>query len=153
MASAFWYLEDGRCFSERWSGMFYILELINNEIKLIPGGESFSEYLDYYIWDEDADEYNGHGGFIRKSTQESIMLDIDLREYTQENRTYFWKGAQEALRKLITTKDESKDGIIYIFTILLDMHKRIKLGEKPELLNHSREIEPYSGLQKGPGWH
>lgn len=81
------------------------------------------------------------------------MLDIDLREYTQENRTYFWKGAQEALRKLITTKDESKDGIIYIFTILLDMHKRIKLGEKPELLNHSTEIEPYSGLQKGPGWH
>lgn len=59
MASAFWYLEDGRYFSERWSGMFYILELINNEIKLIPGGESFSEYLDYYIWDEDADEYNG----------------------------------------------------------------------------------------------
>ena len=35
MASAFWYLEDGRCFSRRWINMFYLLELINNQIRII----------------------------------------------------------------------------------------------------------------------
>jgi hypothetical protein len=89
MASAFWYLEDGRGFAGRWRGMFWMLELINNEIKLIKGAEEFSEYLDYYIWNKELDEYNGYGGFVRTSTGENIMLDIDLREFTKTNRQYF----------------------------------------------------------------
>lgn len=57
MASTFWYLEDGRGFARRWTGMFYMLKLINNEIRTLKGAEAFAEYLDYYIWDEEADEY------------------------------------------------------------------------------------------------
>lgn len=50
MASAFWYLEDGRGFARRWSAMFYMLDLINNEVKLIEGGEQFSEYYSIMFW-------------------------------------------------------------------------------------------------------
>lgn len=152
MASAFWYLEDGRGFARRWTGMFYMLELINDEIKLIKGAEQFSEYLARYIWDADVDIYNGHGGFIRASTNESIMLNIDLREFTEINRQYFWQGAQNALRNLITANDEKNDWMVYLLKNLLDMHKRIRRGEDPQLLNHLIRTEPYSGLKKGPGW-
>lgn len=152
MASAFWYLEDGRGFARRWTGMFYMLELINDEIKRIKGAEQFSEYLDHYIWDADVDAYNGHGGFIRVSTNESVMLNIDLREFTEINRQYFWKGAQNALRRLITANDEKNDWMVYLLKDLLDMHKRIRRGEDPQLLNHLIQTEPYSGLKKGPGW-
>ena len=114
MASAFWYLEDGRAFARRWSYMFYMLELINNEIKLIKGAEEFSKYLDHYIWDEDVDEYNGHGGFIRASTGESIMPNLDLREFAKENRDFFWRGTQNALNKLIR-KNDNPERIMFFF--------------------------------------
>lgn len=132
--------------------MLHMLELINDEIKHIEGAEEFSEYLDYYIWDEEVDGYNGYGGFVRKSTNENIMLDIDLREFTATNRGYFWKGAQNALRKLIIANDEKNEGMIYLIKELLDMHKRINRGEDPKLLNHLIIIEPASGSKQGPGW-
>lgn len=152
MASTFWYLEDGRCFTRTWSGMFYMLELINDEIKKIEDDNAFSEYLDYFIWDENVDKYNGYGGFIRTSTGEDIMPSLDLRELTPENRRYFWIGTQRALRKLSISRNESQEDIIYLLQNLLDMHKRIKRGETPELLNHLISTEPYSGAKKGPGW-
>jgi len=152
MASAFWYLEDGRGFARRWISMFYMLELVNNEIGLIEGAKPFAEYLDYFIWDADKDEYNGYGGFIRSDTDENIMVNLDLREFTPNNREYFWRGAQMALNKLVRQKNESNDGIIFLLTILLDMHKRIKRGEDPQSLNHLIRPEPYSGEKKGPGW-
>jgi len=133
--------------------MFDMLKLINDEIKLLDGAKPFSEYLDYYIWDEEKDEYNGHGGFIRASTGESIIPNLDLREFNEENRDFFWRGAQIALNKLISVNDESNDGTIFLFKILLDMHKRVKRREDPQLLNHLICIEPYSGKKKGPGWN
>lgn len=152
MASVFWYLEDGRGFARRWSGMFYMLKLINNEIKIIKGAEEFSKYLDYYIWNEEVDEYNGYGGFVRTSTNENIMPDIDLREFTETNRSYFWKGAQNALRKLIMANDENNERMIYLLKDLMDMHKRIERGEDPKILNHLNDIEPPSRSKRGPGW-
>jgi hypothetical protein len=152
MASAFWYLEDGRGFARRWDSMFYMLELINNEIKLLKGAELFAQYLDYFIWDAEVDEYNGYGGFIRTSTDENIMVNIDLREFTETNRQYFWQGAQNALKKLIIANDESKEGMIFLLKILLDMHKRIKNRENHNLLNHLIGPKPFSGEKKGPGW-
>ncbi len=100
----------------------------------------------------ETDEYNGYGGFIRKSTNEHIMINIDLREFTLENRIFFWKGAQKALQKLILTDKEENEENIFLLKILLDMHKRIKQGEDPELLNHLVSTTPYSGEKKGPGW-
>src|SRR5688500_7271935 len=114
MASTFWYLEDGRGFARRWTGMFYMLELINDEIKLIKVAEQLSKYLDHYIWDADVDTYNGHGGFIRASTNETVMLDIDLREFTEVNQQYFWKGAQNALHRLIIANDEKNEWMVYL---------------------------------------
>lgn len=149
MASTFWYLENGRCFAHRWSVMFYILRLINDEIRVMEGGQTFSAYLDYYIWNEEKDEYNGFGGFYRTATDEMIMPEIDLREFTPANTKLFWKGAQNAFAKLIANNNKTKEDIIHYLKILLDMYKDIKKGEKP---NKDEYIKPYSGEKKGPGW-
>ena len=80
------------------------------------------------------------------------MINLDLRELTEQNRAYFWQGAQMALNKMIRLKDESNEENIFLLTILLDMHKRIKRGENPESLNHLIRPEPITGEKKGPGW-
>ncbi|GGB65377.1 hypothetical protein GCM10007424_01630 [Flavobacterium suaedae] len=150
MASGFWYLEDGRGFCRRWSWMNYMLKLINDEIKLLDGAEDFYNYLIKLVM-TDEDEYNGFGGFFREGIEGSIMFVFDLREFTPENRAYFWKATQMALAKLIKN-DSEKEEIIFLIKILLKMHKAIKRRENPELLNHLIITQPYSGERKGPGW-
>lgn len=152
MASGFLYLEDGRCFARRMSWIGYLLGLINNEIKLIEGAELFSKYLEYFIPNEN-DESNGYGGFIKKDTNEHIMLVLDLREFTKTNQKYFWIGAQNAVKRLITSDGEQQKDNIELLKILLDMHKSITRGENPALLSDTGvNIRPYSGEKKGPGW-
>ncbi|MEP1270350.1 MULTISPECIES: hypothetical protein [Flavobacteriaceae] len=151
MASAFWTLEDGRGFARRWSGMACILELITDELKNIAGAEDFYNYLEWFvIREDDGDEYNGFGGFIRND--ENIMFDIDLRTFTPINRAYFWEATQKALIKLKMQKNENNEGIIFLLTTLLDMHKRIKKGENPMELNDMSTIEPEPSEKLGPGW-
>ncbi|MFK8009594.1 MAG: hypothetical protein AB8H03_24750 [Saprospiraceae bacterium] len=151
MASGFWYLEDGRCFAQRVEGMGYFLSFINSEIEKIEGAKPFSEYLSQFVPD-DNDIPNGYGGFIKIDTNESIMQVFDLREFTIENRNYFWQGTQSALTKLIQADDSSFEGVIDSLKLLLEMHKRITKGESPNELNDIREPYPLSGKKLGPGW-
>jgi len=131
MASAFWTLEDGRGFARRWSGMAFMLELITDELKEINGADEFYKYLEWFVIREDqGDEYNGYGGF----------------------RAYFWEATQKALINLEKQNDEKNDGIIFLLTSLLDMHKRIENGENPKELNHMNSIEPEPNQKLGPGW-
>jgi len=75
MASIFWTFEDGRTIARRWTGMVCMLEVITNELKEINGANEFYEYLEKFIYrEENGDEYNGYGGFIRKD--ENIMLNL-----------------------------------------------------------------------------
>lgn len=151
MASAFWTLEDGRGFARRWTGMAYMLELITNEMKTISEAKDFYDYLEKYVYrEEEGDEYNGYGGFIRGT--ENIMFNFDLRSFAPVNREYFWKAAQKALTKLKVNDDGKNEGIIFLLTTLLDMHKRIKKGEDPMELNDMRIIEPEPNEKLGPGW-
>ncbi|MFK8037487.1 MAG: hypothetical protein AB8B74_04305 [Crocinitomicaceae bacterium] len=151
MASAFWTLEDGRGFSRRWAWMADILKHITKELECIEGAKEFYKYLSYFVIDEEnGDEYNGHGGFIRGN--ENIMFDFDLRTFTPANRAYFWKASQNALRKLLLSQDKKYEGDIFLLTVLLDMHKRIKKGEAPEELNHYNTTIPESNEKHGPGW-
>jgi len=151
MASAFWTLEDGRGFARRWSGMAFMLELITNELKEIKGADEFYRYLEWFVIREDqGDEYNGFGGFIRND--ENIMFDIDLRTFAPANRTYFWEATQKPPIKLQKQNDEKNDGIIFLLTSLLDMHKRNENGEDPKELNHMNSIEPEPNQKLGPGW-
>jgi len=151
MASAFWTLEDGRGFATRWRGMAYILELITDELKEIKGAEEFYAYLKEFVYrEENGDEYNGYGGFIRGN--ESIMFNIDLRTFARQNRAYFWQATQKALTKLKVQEGDQYEGIILLLTTLMDMHKRIKKGEDPMVLNHMRIIEPEPNEKLGPGW-
>jgi hypothetical protein len=151
MASAFWTLEDGRGFARQWSWMAYMLELITEELKTIKGAEEFYEYLEKFVYREkNGDEYNGYGGFIRED--ENIMFNFDLRTFAPQNRIFFWEATQKALTKLKIRQNEEDEGNIFLLTTLLDMHKRIKLGEDPMVLNHLGIIEPESNEKIGPGW-
>lgn len=151
MASAFWTLEDGRGFARRWTAMAYMLELITDELLSINGAKEFHDYLEKFVYrKENGDEYNGYGGFIREN--ENIMFNFDLRSFAPINREYFWEAAQKALSKLIVQDDDKNEGIIFLLTTLLDMHKRIKKGEDPMELNHMRIIEPEPNEKLGPGW-
>jgi hypothetical protein len=151
MASAFWTLEDGRALARRWTGMAYALKLITNELKEIIGAEAFYEHLERFVYrEENGDEYNGYGGFIRKD--ENIMFNFDLRSFAPKNRNYFWQAAQKALTKIKTQNEKKNEGIEFLLTTLLDMHKRIKKGEDPTLLNDMRIVEPELSEKIGPGW-
>jgi hypothetical protein len=150
MASAFWFLEDGRGFSQKWTGMSTMLGLISEELKKNQGAGEFQAYFDYYVCrEENGDVYNGYGGFIRAN--ENILFNFDLRTFTRDNRMYFWLAAQRALTKLRVENPEA-EGLIYLFTQLLDMHKRIKRGENPMLLNNLRIVQPDPEEKRGPGW-
>ncbi len=151
MASVFWYFEDGRGFSRRYSWMTKLLKLIVDELFHLEGANEFHDYMNYMVPSEH-DEPNGYGGYIKASNGESVMLDFDLREFTPLNQSLFWKATQKALQKCILTQSEENEGDIYLLTILMDMKKRIDKKEKPELLNHLSNIVPYSGKKSGPGW-
>jgi hypothetical protein len=151
MASAFWTLEDGRAIARSWKVMAYMLELITDELKKIDDAENFYSYLERFVYrEENGDEYNGFGGFIRLN--ENIMFNFDLRTFAPLNRTYFWQATQRALTKLKIQKRDENESIIFLLTLMLDMHKRIKNGENPMLLNDMGTIEPEPNEKFGPSW-
>lgn len=151
MASAFWYLEDGRGFSKRYSWMAEMLQLIVDELQHLEGAKDFYDYMNYMVPNDD-DEPNGYGGYIKVSNGESVMIDFDLREFTTDNQILFWKATQRALQKCILLKSEQNEGNIFLLTILMDMKKRIDKKENPALLNHLTSTILYTGEKLGPGW-
>ena len=151
MASAFWTLEDGRGFARRYTGMAYMLELITNELKEIKGAEAFYEYLEKFVHrEENEDDYNGYGGFIRGN--EDIMFNFDLRTFAPKNREHFWEATQGTLTKIKAKNGDENEGVEILLTILLDMHKRIVKGEDPMLLNDLTVVEHNPTEKLGPGW-
>jgi hypothetical protein len=151
MASAFWTLEDGRGFSRKWTWMASMLKIIAEELKEINAAEEFYNYLCEFVYcEENGDECNGYGGFIREN--QNTMLNFDLRTFAPTNRIYFWEASQKALAKLMVTKNEIDEGTIHLLTVLLDMHKRIQKGENPVLLNHLTIIKAEPSIKFGPGW-
>lgn len=151
MASAFWTLEDGRGFARRWEWMAYMLRFITDELQNIKGAEEFHEYLEKFVFrEENGDSYNGYGGFIRGN--ENIMFNIDVRSFAPQNRAYFWQATQRAVSRLKAQDNNQYEGITCLLLILLDMHKRIKRGEDPMLLNHFSIIKPDTHEKHGPGW-
>jgi len=151
MAKAFWTLEDGRTFAGRWKGMSYLLNLITIQLKEIKGAEDFYDFLEKFVYREDnADEYNGYGGFIRKD--ENIMFDFDLRTFAPKNRSFFWLATQNALTRIKIQNGKKNEVLEHLLMTLLDMHKRIKKGEDPMLLNDLSIIVPDPKEKIGPGW-
>lgn len=126
-----------------------MLEEIHAELALNSDAEEFAIYLSKYIPTEQH-ELNGYGGFHHKETGESIMMNIDFREFTKDNQERFWQAAQIRTSKLI--KEDNKEELLMLLKELLDMNKRANKGEDPTLLNHMRKVEPPTGMKKGPGW-
>lgn len=149
MASAFWILEDGRTFSRRWEPMSHALNFIITELKEIDGAGEFYEYLKRFVFrEEEGDEPNGIGGFIRDN--ESVMLNFDLRSFAPKNREFFWQATQRALLKI--QNDKSNDAFGLLLSTLLEMHSRIEKGEDPMLQNDTVVVQPPPTDKVGPGW-
>jgi len=151
MASGFWYLKDGRGFARKIQAMIMMMEEIHSELKMDNDAIEFANYLSKYIPTENH-ELNGYGGFYHKETKESVLMEIDFREFTKENQNRFWRATQNKTNKLIRENNTEKEIIISLLKELLDMNKRINIGEDPMELNHMRTIKPPTGLEKGPGW-
>ncbi len=152
MPSGFWFLKDGRGFAKQVRAMFVLLEEIVSELELDKEVEEFANYLRQFIPTE-KHELNGFGGFYDKETGENTMMVIDFREFTVENQKRFWEAAQKRVGKLIKNGNKKDETIIVLLKELLDMNKRANKGEDPMKLNSMRDIEPPSGLKKGPGWN
>ncbi len=70
------------------------------------------------------------------------MFNFNLRSFAPRNRDYFREATQRALIKLKFQNNNQNEGIEFLLTTLLDMHKRIKKGEDRMLLKDTRIIEP-----------
>lgn len=151
MASGFWYLEDGRGYARRMSGMVVMLEEILSVMRELEGAADFAGYLNRYIPTE-AHEANGYGGIFHLETGENTQIEMDLREFRPENRELFWGAAQKRLDQLIAEGEEGKLWLVHMMKDLLDMRKRIRRGEDPMALNHLGVVVPPTGVLRGPGW-
>jgi hypothetical protein len=157
MASGFIILKDGRCFSRRWTTHDYVINLVIKELS----GSNDKEVIEFKNWlltllPAEEDEYNGYGGFLRKSTGENIQRRLDLRELTVQNQELFWSALQNTLTKLITNKDAEnadKDSLT-LLRHLLKMKHLADIGDDPDNLSDWQKgyIEPSSNKRSGPGW-
>lgn len=152
MPSGFWYLKDGRGFAKRVQAMFALLEEIVSELESNKEAKAFANYLRKYIPTE-KHELNGYGGFYDKENGENTMMVIDFREFTLDNQRFFWEAAQRKVGKLIKKGKKEDEILIMLLKELLDMNKRANNGEDPMKLNSMSDIEPPTGLKKGPGWN
>ena len=134
MASAFWYLEDGRGFARRWTGMAYMLELITDELENLEEASTLHNFLEPLVFRE-ARGYlsNGFGGFVREG--KSIMFNFDLRSFTPQDRSLFWVAAENAYERLEYADHSDDRAIKMLFETLLDMNRRVRKGEDPKLLS------------------
>ena len=131
--------------------MAYVLKLITDELQTIKGAEEFHQYLERFVFrEENGDIYNGFGSFIRG--EENIMFNFDLRSFTPNNRKLFWQATQMALTKFKSQSGHKNETVNNSLTDLLDMHKRIKKGEDPMLLNDLTIVAPEPYERLGPEW-
>jgi hypothetical protein len=154
MASGFIILKDGRCLVRRWTTYDYIIELVIENLRNEGKDKPLKEWLRTLIPEED-DEYNGYGGFIKKSTGEEVQRWLDLREMTKENQALFWLALQRAVTTLIAISDnEANQENIALLKLMLKMKHLADIGDNPDNLSDWRpgDVEPPTGRQIGPGW-
>jgi hypothetical protein len=153
MASGFIILSDGRCLAPRYTGFDYLLELAIGEMRTDCDEGDFRQWLQTRIPSE-GDIENGYGGFVKASTNENILRNLDLRELTPANQERFWCALQRAVRKLILARDERYDGILYLLKRILRMRRLTRIKDDPDHLSDWRAgiIEPSTGAKAGPGW-
>jgi len=149
MASAFWYLRDGRGFARRVQLMMDLMASIHEELKENSKAEAFFIYLKRYV-PKGNFELNGHGGFFYLKTGKEEMMNIDFREFTPKNQTFFWQAAQSKLGKLrIASPNEP---FTKQLQELVEMNHKAKRGEHPMEHSDLNRIIPATYKKRGPGW-
>jgi hypothetical protein len=152
MASGSIILNDGRCWSDRWTGYDCLLSVVIDEIRLCGDHPEFMAWLRTRI-PEEQDIEMGYG-FIKPDTDENIVRSIDLRELTPASQEVFWSALQRAATKLIVNPGDQHEHLLLQMKRLLHMHHLVRIGDPPDHLSDWRTgyVEPPSGEKIGPGW-
>lgn len=153
MPAGYIILGDGRCLSPRYTGFDYLLELAINEMP--DSGEEgvFKTWLQTRLLAEGNIE-SGYGAFIKQITHENIMRHLDLRELTPANQERLWAAWQKAVRKLIISRNERHEDIIFRLKRVLRMRRLIRIKDHPDNLSDwiKGHVTPPTGAKVGPGW-
>jgi hypothetical protein len=152
MASGFIILNDGRCWSRRWTVYDFLLELVIRELNVSEEPREFSEWLQGNI--PGSQDVEMGWAFIRADTGENIVRSLDLRELTPANQQMFWTALQSAIRKMILAGDDRYEGMIFQMKRMLRMRRLAAVGDHPDNLSDLRKglvMEP-TGKRVGPGW-
>jgi hypothetical protein len=149
MASGFLILEDGRCFSRRWSAHDAVLR----EVALSLGNTSQALALKDWILSllpgPTDEEHVGYGPWFHAADQQLVERFLDIRELTKENQKLFHHAASQAGRKAQSMPDGwLKESLID----LADMVHRADRGEPPLSKSDWREVVASKGRCIGPGW-
>ena len=156
MASCFIIFKDGRCFSRRWTGYDLIIEIAIKELYMIEGGEPLAKWLELQIPDRDdnsnADEDDAGWGFYKKSVDDWINRELDLRSLTIKNQQLFWEAIQCGRKKLISEGKRYSNLNIDYFERFYKMFELSEDGAPPIEFSDWVEIADPCDEQNGPGW-
>jgi len=157
MASGFFILKDGRCLAPRWTVYDCIIEMVIRELSNVEDkdAQDFCYWLQTLIPHE-GDDYNGFGGFIRRSNGEDVRRWLDLRELTEKNQILFWNSLKKSTAKINADEQPSErnEALMYILNRFLRMKNLADNGDNPDNLTDwvKGYTEPSTGKQIGPGW-
>jgi hypothetical protein len=152
MASGFIILNDGRCWSRRWTAHDRVLEFVIEELGPKPTEREFKEWLQYRI-PAKGDIEMGYA-FIKQDSDENIVRVLDLRELTPENQKSLWAALQKAYTKLVTGAGEQNEHLNIILRRLLKMRRLAQANDNPDNFSDwvKGYVKPPSGKKSGPGW-
>lgn len=141
MASNFWFLDDGRCFSRSTYLMMDMTKLICKHINSLNKKNPIISYINT-ITPSVKSIPNGYDEFYDMETNENTSLNFDLRKYSNDCRELFWTAVELSFKEIKLKSNNSK--LNEMFTILLDMKNRIDNNEDPMKMNHLKKVLPYN---------
>jgi hypothetical protein len=155
MASGFMILQDGRCFSVRWSAYDAYLLAIADELVRSPLELKLGDWLRSLVPTEDDLDHLGYGPWLRRADGEVIARVFDLRELAPCDQRLFEIGAQRAFTGLkLGHSSHLPREYLDNFQRLMRMIKYVRQGRPPAELSDWRDgyTEPPTGKRVGPGW-
>ena len=154
MASGFIILEDGRCFSTRWTGYDEIIRIAVRELTLIEDGIPLANWLA----EQAPKEVDQEGviecgwGFHPPNSDDVVNRTLDIRSLSPKSRELFWKALQKGCNKLLTLGKPYSFLTAERLPPLLTMHKKCRQGKPPLELSNWWKLAPPCDEQNGPYW-
>ncbi len=145
MASGFITLQDGRCFSVRWTYHDKVIAAIAGELDRDDNERELAAWLRSRLPGPGDIEHLGYGPWLRKRDGAHIPRTLDLRAFASSQRKRFEDAAIRAAGRIPET-DVSQAAL----TRLADMIARARRGEPPLELSDLTAVRPCELDHDGP---